>query len=123
MKNRETLPDMYVLDSLANDVEDLEGILRILNSDTAIGWHRRWGRYFTRAEIVQSLVRLIASDRVRVSVLTPDGKWLEELPAKDLPGAFSEAWFALTPRGRMVHTAWEPGDLNNESELGQGSVD
>ena len=36
---KERLPDMYVLDALANDVEDVEAILRMLNSDTALGWH------------------------------------------------------------------------------------
>lgn len=49
---REPRPDMYILDTLANDVEDLESILRMLNSDTAIGWHKQWGRRFTRDEVV-----------------------------------------------------------------------
>ena len=31
-------PDLYVLDALANDIEDLESIARTLNSDTALGW-------------------------------------------------------------------------------------
>ena len=105
----ERLPDMYVLDSLADDVENLEEILRSLNSDTAVGWHQRWGRHFSREEVVQSLSRLIQTDCVRASVLTENGKWLQELPSSTLPpGNFDEAWFGLTPRGRLIHTNWEP---------------
>ena len=108
---------MYVLDALADDVEDLESILRVLNSDSAIGWHRQWGRHFTTADVVASLTRLIAADRVRVSVLSVDGKWLEELPATQFPpAAFGEAWFALTPHGRIVHATWEPTELDEGPE-------
>lgn len=120
MTEREPLPDMYVLDSLANDVEDLESILRILNSDTSIGWHKQWGRQFDRAEIVQSLTRLIKADSVRVSVLTPDGKWLQELALRELPaGSFDDAWFALTPHGRIVHTNWQPTGFDEGADSGQ----
>lgn len=109
MMRREHLPDMYVLDSLANDVENLDDILRILNSDTAVGWHKHWGRHFKREEVVQSLSRLIQAESVLVSVLTPDGKWLQELPSGALPSAsFDDAWFGITPRGRLIHTNWEP---------------
>lgn len=112
MNEREFMPDMYVLDSLANDVEGLEDVLRILNSDEAIGWHKRWGRHFTRDEVVQALVRLIKADHVRASVLTSDGKWLQELGPTELPpGTFDEAWFGITPQGRMVHTNWEPAGM------------
>jgi hypothetical protein len=53
-------------------------------------------------------------------VLTPDGKWLQELPATALPpGTFDEAWFALTPQGRIVHTTWEPGQSDEDSEAGE----
>jgi hypothetical protein len=31
-------PDLCVLDALANDIEDLESVLRMLNSCTALGW-------------------------------------------------------------------------------------
>lgn len=111
MTERQPLPDMFVLDSLANDVENLEDILRILNSDEAMGWHKRWGRRFTRDEVVQSLARLVRADHVRVSMLTPNGKWLEELAPTELPpSTFDDVWFALTPHGRVVHTNWDPSD-------------
>jgi hypothetical protein len=115
MTDRERLPDMYVLDSLANDIEDLDNILRILNSDTTLGWHKQWGRHFGREEIVQSLARLIKNGCVRVSVLTADGKWLEELAPLELPPeSFDHVWFAMTPHGRIVHTNWHPAGLDDE---------
>jgi hypothetical protein len=115
MSEQESTPDMYVLDTLANDVEGLDDVLRILNSDEAIGWHKRWGRRFTRDEVVQTLARLIRADQVRVSILAPDGKWLQELAPTVLPpGTFDDAWFALTPRGRMVHTNWNPTGMEEE---------
>lgn len=109
MTSREGTPDLYVLDTLADDVEELSSILRSLNSDSAIGWHRIWGRQFTREEVVQALSRLIKADSVRVAVLTPDGKSLDEVPPRELPPAsYDEAWFSMTPRGRLLHSNWNP---------------
>jgi hypothetical protein len=109
MSDREVLPDLYVLDALANDIESLEDVLRMLNSDTVLGWHRTWGRPFQRAEIVESLARLIKEESVRAHVLTPDGKGLDPLPPRTLPSAtFDDVWFEMTPHGRMRHANWEP---------------
>ena len=41
MTSREDRPELYVLNALADDIEDLSAIMRTLNSDSAIGWHRR----------------------------------------------------------------------------------
>jgi len=109
MPPRVHTPDLYVLDSLANDIEDLEGILRMLNSDTALGWRAEWGREFEREEIVQALTRLTRADLVRTLVLAGDGKSLQELPARALPPeSYDSAYFCLTERGRMKHTSWDP---------------
>ena len=111
---REPIPDLYVLDAIADDAKDLETILQALNGESVLGWHRRWGKLFTRDEIVISLARMIKEDYVRAALLTPDAKWLEELDERSLPsGDFSEAWFAIRPRGRMVHASWDPGDLSD----------
>jgi hypothetical protein len=109
MTKREASPDLYVLDAMANDVEDLAAIMRTLNSETAVGWYRTWGRRFERQEVIASLSRLVASDLARVSILTPDGKSLVELPSRQLPpGNYDDAWFAMTPHGRMLHANWDP---------------
>lgn len=109
MSERELKPDLYVLDAIADDVEDLATIMRTLNSDTAIGWHRAWGRHFDRIEVVAALSRLIRAGLVRVALLSTDGKELVELPLKGLPPAdYDDAWYAMTPAGRLVHTNWHP---------------
>ncbi len=106
---------MYVLDSLANDIEDLDSILRMLNRDSALGWQQDWGREFIREEIVQALSRLIREDLVQVFVLAPGGKSLEEWPAKSLPpGDYGDVYFGLTSRGRLVHANWHP-DVGSEN--------
>lgn len=109
MTHRQATPDLYVLDTVADDIEDLVAIMRSLNSDSAIGWHRTWGRLFTRDEVVQTLSRLVTNDFVQVAVLAPDGKTLENLASRQLPiGDYDDAWFAMTPRGRLVHATWNP---------------
>lgn len=114
MIHRERLPDLYVLDTIADDAKDLETILEVLNGDSTLGWHRRWGRQFRREEVVESLARMIKVNHVRTAILTPDGKWLQELDVKQLPpGDFNDAWFAITPHGRIVHESWDPGDLGD----------
>jgi len=102
------LPDMFVLDVVADDVEDLEGILRNLNRSPS-GWRDSWGREFSRDEVVAALSRLVREDHVRGYVLDDAGTALVELPARALPPAtFDDAWFGLTPRGRLIHSNWDP---------------
>lgn len=109
MSRVEATPDLYVLDTLANDTEDLEGILRMLNSDNTSGWHRVWGRLFDRESVVQSLIRLIREGSVQAYELDPDGKSLIALEQTFLPTrSFDDAWFGMTAHGRLRHANWEP---------------
>jgi hypothetical protein len=101
---------MFVLDTLANDIEDLDSIVRMLNSDTALGWVAEWGRRFRREEVVAALSRLVMRDCVTALILNPDGKSLQKLPARTPPpGGYDEAYFSMTERGRLLHRSWEPG--------------
>jgi hypothetical protein len=102
------LIDYFVLDSLADDLESLEDILRILNSD-GIGWRSHHPTAFERAEVMPVLFRAISDGLVRAAVLTADGKALEPLAERTLPaGDLDGVWFELLAPGRMVHTSWEP---------------
>jgi hypothetical protein len=108
MTDKERSPDLYVLDALANDIEDLESILRMLNSDTVLGWTQEWGRSFTRGDVVEGLSRLIKRDLVEVLVFSNDGKSLMELGRGTLPpGDYDDVYFALTEKGRFVHSNWD----------------
>ncbi len=105
------LPDMYVLDALASDIESLDDILRVLNSTTELGWRGEWGREFHRSDIVQALGRLVEGDLVRVYVLDSATRGLVTCPPRTLPpGDFDDVWYGITERGRVVHTNWEPLD-------------
>jgi hypothetical protein len=100
--------DYFVLDSLANDLEALEDVLRILNSD-AIGWRTHHPEPFTKDEVVPTLCRCIRDGLVRAAVLGADGKYLEPLEDRALPTcSVDDVWFELTARGRIVHSTWEP---------------
>lgn len=82
MLRRDATLDLYVLDTLADDIEDLATILRVLNSDELISWYREWGRSFHREEVVESLTWLITNDFVRVLVPSADGQDLEDIPSQ-----------------------------------------
>lgn len=102
--------DLYVLDALANDIEDLESILRMLNSDTVLGWKGEWGAPFTRAVIVESLTRLIRREFVEVLAFDVEGKSLIGLGRGVLPpGNYDDMYFSMTDEGRVHHTNWTSG--------------
>lgn len=104
---KHSLPDLFVLDTLANDYEDLESILRLLNSDTELGWKSEWGRPFVRDEVVSALSRLVRAGRVRIAGDSGGGAF-EELPPEQLPaGSYDEVYFGMTERGRIVHSSWD----------------
>ncbi len=107
MKSRRSSPDPYVLDTLADDVENLESILRMLNSDTELGWVREWGRQFTREDVISALSRLVRDDHV--FVVARDGGEMQQLSPRALPPeSYGDAYFGITDRGRLIHADWEP---------------
>jgi hypothetical protein len=100
--------DLFILDALADDLENLEDILRQLNS-AAIGWRHLHPEPFVRQEILPALTRLIREDLVEACVLDQSGKWLIEAGPRTLPaGSWDDPWFRLTARGRIVHSTWDP---------------
>ena len=115
---REPHADLYVLDALANDTEDLESILRMLNSDTELGWTKEWGRTFSRQDVVEALSRLISKDLVRVLTPTAEVGTIEHAPPTTLPReTYDNVYFATTARGRLVHANWDPAlEAFNSSE-------
>jgi hypothetical protein len=102
------LLDYFVLDAVADDLESLEDVLRILNSE-GLGWRAHHPSPFEREEVVPSLLRCIRDGLVRAAVLSANGKWLEPLEDGALPTApLDEVWFELSAPGRLVHANWEP---------------
>lgn len=102
-------PDMYVLDALADDLEDLESALRLLNSETAFSWRTESGRLVCRTDLVLALSRLIRDELVHVYVHGDDELGLREMPDGAMPPAsYDDVYFGITDRGRLVHSNWSP---------------
>ena len=102
------LIDYFVLDALADDLEALEDVLRLLNS-AHLGWRSHHAKPFTSDEVIPALFRGIRDGLIRAAVLAADGKRLEPMEDHALPARpLDEVWFELTPQGRVVHSTWDP---------------
>ena len=101
--------DFVVLDALANDLEDIQHILEMANHHT-IGWRAlNAGRDYTREQIIPSLLRLVRDDLVEACSYSKPERGLVGIGRTVLPtGALDDFWFVMTPRGRVVHSSWEP---------------
>ena len=102
------LIDYFVLDTLANDLESLEDILRMLNSFTEVGWRDLHPEPFTREEVVPAILRGIREGNIMACVFSEEERALVDLGEGVIPEQLDDVWFRLTPRGRMIHNAWEP---------------
>lgn len=104
--NREPI-HYFVLDALANDIETLDDILRILNSSSELGWRDIHPEPFTRQELIPAILRCVKEGSIAVCVFS-DGE-LEDAGDRVLPpGSFDDFWFRITSRGRMLLDAWNP---------------
>ena len=100
--------DYYVLDALANDLESLDDILRLVNHPD-VGWVPEAGRPVSRAAIVATLPRLVRDKLVQVYVPSATTSELEPLPIGRLPTTPVDGWyFGMTAHGRTVHANWAP---------------
>ncbi len=109
------LIDYFVLDAVANDLEELDNILRLMN-DEVYGWRSYHPALFTTADVIPALRRTVRDGLVRVAVVSATEPVLEELPERTWPsGSLEDAWFGLTPHGKIVHASWEPEPLPKDS--------
>jgi hypothetical protein len=104
--------DYYVLDVLANDIEDLESVLRLLNSPSELGWRDQHPTPFSREEVVPSLIRSIKRGLVEACVYSEATRQLEAAGPSVVPTVdFDAIWFRLTSKGRIVLDSWDPPPL------------
>jgi len=98
--------DFFVLDTLANDLESIADILRLINH-AEIGWTDVAGRHFTVTDITPALLRLIRDGSVEACYLAEDGRELRGAGEATVPPyPLADLWFRMTPRGRIRHTNW-----------------
>jgi len=102
--------DYFVLDSIANDLESLEDVLRLLNHES-IGWREfNGGKAYERVAVVAALTRCVRDGLVIVYTLGESDKALSKLPPGVLPiVSFDECWFGISEPGRLIHANWDPG--------------
>ena len=100
--------DYFVLDALANDLEAVEDIVRLVNHP-AIGWTDVAGGPIERTAVLLALPRLVREELVQVYVHAASAPELEELAVGQMPDVpLDDCYFGLTARGRLVHANWTP---------------
>ena len=106
------LLDYFVLDALSYDIEDLEHVLQILNSQ-GLGWRSFHQSPFNSQEILPSLMKSVRMGLIEVCVEAEDGA-LQGLGERTLPNVpLQTVWFRLTPRGQITIDSWEPPETKD----------
>ena len=110
--------DYFVLDTLANDLESLEDVLRLLNSPE-MGWRHAHPAPFTRDEVIPALIRRILDGDVEACPLGDSEPALESLGPGVLPldTRWDETWFKLTGQGRLAHGNWDAPMPEDEASI------
>jgi hypothetical protein len=102
---------LCVLDVLRHDaMEDLQGILGLLNSEGCFGWREFWPHDFTEIEVLEALKELDAAGLVLTLLERPDQGGFLELPrrSQELKDNAPGLWFRLTTAGRREWEKWDP---------------
>lgn len=98
---------MFVLDVLQDDIEDLSSAMLHLGQ-----WRQDWPRDFTEAEIIVSLRALLDAGWISALALgvNRDGRQVlfEVEVAQTSEDAIRSYWFEPTQSGRDTWQAWEP---------------
>jgi len=98
---------MFVLDVMQDDIEDLSSIMLHLGQ-----WRRDWPRDFTEAEIIVALRTLLDAGWISALELgvNRDGRQVlfEVEVARTSEEAIRSYWFEPTQVGRDKWRAWEP---------------
>ena len=101
--------DPYLLDVLVDDLESIPDILGRLNAESPSAWWRIRGAPFDRQELVLALGRLIGRRLISAYSSHDSEPRLVALPEGVMPdGDWNDAWFGITPAGRIVHASWNP---------------
>ncbi len=104
--------DYFVLDALANDLEDIEHVLNLLNSPTEFGWRDQHSEPFSREEVIPALLRGIRKGNIEACVYSEEKRALIGAGEGVIPTVpLDDVWFRLSARGRVVLNSWDPPPL------------
>jgi len=101
------LLEMFVLDSMQDDIEDLASVMRYL-----VEWRSLWPRDLTEEEVLDALKSLTEDGLVEAYDESPSNAELQpvERPETDR-ASLRHYWFRPTTRGRQIWKAWDAPSL------------
>lgn len=110
--------EMFVVDVLRYDIEQISSIVNLLNNTGCIGWRDQWPADFQSDEIVSVIPSLVGKGYVDVYVYSKSQNAL--VPACEagfMPEGFAgnenAYWFLLTKKGMAAWELWSPPDQHN----------
>jgi hypothetical protein len=95
--------EMFVLDAMQDDLEDVGSIMRYL-----VEWRPHWPHDFTEDEVIQALRALIERELVDAYDEAPGSSEVTPVndPAMD-SASLRRYWFMPTAQGREVWKKWD----------------
>jgi hypothetical protein len=107
------LLQMFVLDVLKYDIEQIGSICNLLNDSGCIGWRDHWPHDFSRSEVVGALFDLYKQRLVEILVdndASDELIYLSDLDTSvgDSDSITDDMWFKLTADGKKKWDDWEP---------------
>ncbi|MHC4123314.1 MAG: hypothetical protein ACYSSI_07055 [Planctomycetota bacterium] len=104
------LLQMFVLDVLKYDIEQIDSICNLLNDTGCIGWRDHWPNDFSRGEVVEALFNLCKQGLVEILI---NNDALDELVYLDVSinncdSITDDMWFKLTKEGKKKWDNWVP---------------
>jgi hypothetical protein len=102
--------EMYIVDVLRYDIEEIASIQDLLNGTGCVGWRFAWPHDFARDEVKAALGRLSARGFVGVYEHVLERKRLEPLQDNDAwtPEIADQYWYLLTQKGWDAWKEWGP---------------
>ena len=99
--------EMFVLDAMQDDIEDLASIMRYL-----LEWRPYWTHDYTETEVMAVLAALIEDGLVEVYGEASDTAELVPIDVPDTDEAsLRRYWFRPTPKGRQIWKEWDAPSL------------
>jgi hypothetical protein len=99
--------EMFVLDSMQDDIEDLASVMRYL-----VAWRSRWPQDFTEDEVIEALASLIRDGLIEVYDELPDRDELSPVESSRTDRAsLRRYWFRPTTRGKQIWKEWDAPSL------------
>jgi hypothetical protein len=100
--------DMFVIDVLRHDIEDLDAVLRMLNNTGLLGWRKFWPRDFTREEVLEALDRLVSRGLAKPLEYDPVKRELVTLDRPvDVRREGGSLWYTLEQSALDLWNEWK----------------